>query len=70
MLRAAAIVLLLLAPAVAAGPALPLVPPAQGDPDVPAATAPVAVVTAFHDEVFSFWEGARTVTVAVPEDWD
>lgn len=64
--RPAALLLALLALAsswAAAAPAL-LLPP-QG-PDVPAATAPVATVAAFTNEVYSGTEGVRSAVITVP----
>lgn len=63
--------LLLLAPlAWGAGTGSTLMVPQNG-PDVPTATPPIAVVTAFDSDTWSFTEGARTTSVNVPEgDWD
>ncbi|HUR68751.1 MAG TPA: hypothetical protein VM370_05845 [Candidatus Thermoplasmatota archaeon] len=47
--------------------AAPLLVPQQGDPDLPAVTAPVASVQVFLDERFSFTEGYRTRSMSVPD---
>lgn len=66
-----ALVALLLLPAVAfAAPASTRMLPQEG-PDVPTTTPAIAVVTAFDDERWSFTEGVRTHTLAVPPgEWD
>lgn len=47
--------------------AMPVVfAPRAGDADVPSATSPVAVVTAFDADVWSFTEGVRSRDVVVP----
>ncbi|HEV8360783.1 MAG TPA: peptide-N4-asparagine amidase [Candidatus Thermoplasmatota archaeon] len=71
VLALASLLLLLAAPlaaplaSLAPAPALPAV-----QPDVPAATDPIATVWAFEDEVYSGTAGIRTRAIAVPSDWD
>lgn len=64
----ALVALLLLSPLAGAAPVLL---PQQADPDVPAASAPVAVVQVFDEEKWQFTEGQRTRTLLVPDvDFD
>lgn len=62
-MRALLVLAVLLVPLAGASP---LLIPQQGDPDVPAAGAPVASVVAFSDERFQFTEGHRERAVAMP----
>lgn len=60
----ALLALLLLSPLAGAAPVLL---PQQADPDVPAASAPVAAVQVFDDERFAWTEGHRTHDMTVPD---
>lgn len=63
--------LLLLVLALPLAGASPLLLPQQGDPDVPAATTPVASVQVFLNERWQFTEGQRTRDMLVPDVvWD
>ena len=44
--------------------------PAQGDPDVPAASEPIAVVTVLENEVWSYTAGFHGRDIIVPAGWD
>lgn len=64
---ALSLVLAVAAPAAAAPVVPPVAIPVQGEADVPTLTAPVASVTLFQDERFSFTEGERYRTFTVPD---
>lgn len=44
--------------------------PQNGDPDLPAASAPVAVVTVLENEIWSYTAGFRGRDITVPTGWD
>lgn len=66
---ALAFLLLLLAPLVVAvgAPSSTILLPREGEPDVPSATPPIWVSTAFENDVWSFTETVRTGFVTVPD---